>query len=272
MTNFLHGELTFYLRGAGFRLHNALRGGHEEKVYEDGLAWIFDREKITYWRQKQYVINYRGKQVGEYYPDFVFSNGKVVMDLKASPEINNLHKAQMISYLAVTGAELGFIMNFGTVSMQTERLPNFLNLRKPFAWKPTISTSNLFPEITNQVLHTLHIVHHELGPGFLHQVYRRASRAELSNQGVNFIYLKELPIRFENLNLGTIPTRLFWIENKILLATIAVIAISDQHCEKMRWAMKEMGVPLGLIANFYPSRLDYKFIRNGQTTESAEVR
>lgn len=200
----------------------------------------------------------------------MLANGKVALDLKAAPAIESLHKAQMISYLAVTGADLGIVMNFGAVSLQTERLPNFLNLRKPLQWTPSISEAHLLPELSNRVLFTLHIVHHELGPGFLHQIYRRATRIELSMQGINFIYLKELPLRFEGHNLGKVPTRLFWIEKELLLATIAVTEITDQHIEKMRWAMREIDVALGLIANFYPSRLVVKFIRRETAATNTE--
>ncbi|MEZ4712751.1 MAG: GxxExxY protein [Caldilineaceae bacterium] len=176
MNNFPHAELTYYLRGIGFRIHNALKGGHEEKVYEEALILVLDKEDIAYHGQPQFTICYKGKQIGEYYPDLTFENHLVLGELKAAPKIENQHKAQVLSYMAVTNAELGFIMNFGASSLQTERLPNFLRDRPSVQWQPKTPENILYPELTNRVLESCHIVHHELGPGFLSQIYRRAVR------------------------------------------------------------------------------------------------
>lgn len=262
MTDFSHGDLTYYLRGIGFRIHNALKTGHEEDVYEQAMVWALARDKVPFRQQVQYRIDYKGKQVGEYYPDLVLADGKVIVDFKATPEITSQHKAQVLSYLAVTHAELGLIMNFGGASLQTERLPNFLHKRKPLTWRAEAPVDNSYPHLTNQVLETLHIVHHELGPGFLSQIYRRATRIELALQRLNFIYLKELPLFFEGHHLTTVKTRLFLIENTMLLATFAALGITVQHTDRMHWAMQATKAKLGLIANFYPSRLEMRVLRS----------
>jgi hypothetical protein len=54
MNNFPHGELTYYLRGIGFRIHNALKGGHAEQIYEEAVVWILDKENIPDCRQPQF--------------------------------------------------------------------------------------------------------------------------------------------------------------------------------------------------------------------------
>jgi len=261
MNAFPHGGLTYYLRGIGFRIHNALKGGHEEKVYEEAVVWMLEKENFPYRRQPRFSVNYKDKQIGEYYPDLTFADDRVIVDLKAAPKIEALHKAQVLSYLAVTGAELGFVMNFGTARFQTERLPNFLKERKAVQWQQSFSANILYPELTNQVLASIYTVHHELGPGFLSQLYRRATRIELTNQLIKFDYIKELPLMFEAYHLSTLPTRLFLLEGRLLLATIAATAITQQQTEKLRWAMHATQTQLGMIANFYPSRPEIRFIR-----------
>ena len=170
----------------------------------------------------------------------------------------------MLSYLGVTGAELGFLMNFGASSLQTDRLPNFLHDRKPLPWQSTTPSDILFPELTNHILQCLHTVQFTLGPGFLHQLYRRATRLELTHQAVNFVYLKQLPLRFETLHMTSVPARLFLIEKKLLLATIAVQSITSRHTEKLRWAMQTTNTPLCLIANFYANPVEVRFLRGSQ--------
>jgi GxxExxY protein len=268
MTTFLHGEVTYYLRGIGFRVHNALKGGHKEAVYERAVLWVLDKDNVPYESQKKFIITYKGKPVGTYYPDLMLTDGKVLVDFKAAPAIMPLHKGQVISYLGVTGAELGFLMNFGANALQTERLPNFLSERRPLPWQPLTRTDILFPELTNQILASLHTVHHTLGIGFLHQIYRRATRIELAQQGITVLYLKTLPLRFETEALGAIDTRFFLIENKLLLSTIAVKTITTKQTELLRWAMQVTQAPLGLIANFHSPALETQFIRANVTTKA----
>ena len=87
MTNSFYRDLTYYLRGVGFRVHNALKGGHPEKVYENAVLWLLDKDKVAYQSQKEYIVTYKGKQVGKYFPDLMLANGKVAVDFKATPAI-----------------------------------------------------------------------------------------------------------------------------------------------------------------------------------------
>ncbi|MCB9150834.1 MAG: GxxExxY protein [Caldilineaceae bacterium] len=262
MTELLHRELVYYLQGVGFRIHNALKGGHNEVDYEESLAWVLQSDNIKFVRQPTYPIFYKEIQIGAFRPDLVVGDNEVLPELKVAPQIEPMHLAQTLSYLGVTGADLGLVMNFGASSMQYKRLPNFLPNRRA---KPAFSQSNasnlLFPELTRTILNALYEVHHLIGPGFLHQVYRRAVRVEIGLQGVNHKYVKELPLRFERIELGMKPVHMFWAESKILIAVWALQQIKPRQTEKLRWVMRQLGCPLGLIANFYPSKLDVRFIR-----------
>jgi GxxExxY protein len=257
----LHADLTYYLRGVAFRVHNALAGGHPEEAYEEAFCLALERDGVSYRRQPELAVFYKGKQVGEYRPDLMLADDKVLVDFKAAPAIQPLHKAQVLSYLAVTQAELGLILNFGASSMQIERLPNFVGNRKPFVWTSTISSGLLCAGVTDRVLAVLHEVHYTLGPGFLPQIYRRAVRIELSLHRLNFDYLRELPIRFETHSVGQTPTRLFLVERCLLVGVLATSNITAQHTERLRWAMRETTSQLGLIANYYPSKLHLTYLR-----------
>ena len=262
MTALLYADRTYYLRGVGYRIHKQLRGGHAELDYENALVTALEQDSVAFLRQPLYQVEYRNQQIGKYYPDLVLEDGMLQLDLKATPQIIPLHKAQMLSYLAVTQANLGLIMNFGSTEMQYERLPNFLHERVRQFEPPPASADLLFPALTGQVLDALFAVHWTLGPGFLHQIYRRAARIELAHRTINFIYLKELPLRYNGQVIAIKPTRLLNVDGKLLVATLALQQITPTHTEKLRWTMNETGCQLGIIANFYPSRLEIRFLRN----------
>jgi len=263
MTTLLYSKLTYYLCGLGYHIHNELGAGHAEADYETALVFSLDADGIAYQQQPIYRLDYRGCQIGEYRPDIILAEGKVLLELKATASIAPLHRAQTLSYLKVIGSELGLIMNFGASSMQYARLPNFTADRSGQSERPKTPADLLYPQESRTILDALQNVHATLGPGFLHQVYRRATRIELAERNLAATYLKELPLRFRNIEVGTKPVRLFCVEDKILLATVAVQQINSRHTEKMRWALGVTGCKLGLIANFYPSSLDFRFLRGG---------
>lgn len=263
MTKLLHPELTYYLRGLGFQIHNELGAGHAEADYETALAFSLDADSVAFRQQPIYRIDYCGRQIGEYRPDIVIDEGKILLELKVAPSIEPLHKAQTLSYLKLTGSELGLIMNFGASSMQYERLPNFMESRNAQVGGVAMRENLLYQQESRAILDALQNVHSALGPGFLHQVYRRAVRIELPAQGLAAAYLKELPLRFRDIDIGMKAVRLFLVERKVLLATIAVKQITAEHTEKMRWAMRVTECRLGLIANFHGSTLAFRFLRTG---------
>jgi len=229
MSELLHADLTYKLRGIGFKIYNALGNSHPEKIYEDALKWQLEADKVNFSPQPAYSVIYKGKKVGKYIPDMMLEDGKVAIELKAAPTIEAIHKAQSISYLAVTNAELCLIMNFGAPSMQFERLPNFLGHRKSPRSDWTRPSQNLYPAITELIVEGLSEVHQTLGPGFLHQVYRRASLHELPQRGLAIEYIDKLPIRYEGYLLDMSPTHLIRVENKILLATVALTQVNSRH-------------------------------------------
>lgn len=236
-------------------------GGHPEAPYETAVAAGLEADHVPYLRQHTYFIYYRNQQIGQYRPDFTLANGAVQLDLKATPQITSLHKAQLLSYLAVTNAELGFIMNFGARSMQYERLPNFLSSRQRSPIQRPLDPTLLYSELTKRVLDALYTVHFTLGTGFWHKVYRRATRIELAQVGVPSIFLRELPLTYAGQVIGMRPTRLMVVDQKVLLATVALDQITATHTEKLRWAQRETGCRLAILANFAPTQLDVRFLR-----------
>ncbi len=63
--------------------------------------------------QHQIKVNYKRKEVGEYFADIVVENC-VILELKASETIKSEHEAQLLNYLKATKYEVGLLLNFGT--------------------------------------------------------------------------------------------------------------------------------------------------------------
>jgi GxxExxY protein len=263
MTKLIHEELTYAIRGVFFSIHNELGPNLPEKFYQDAVVIGLKAKGVACQTEKECEVTYRGVQVGRYFVDVWVEQGKVLLELKVSPEIEPIHEAQAISYLKVTDADLAIVANFGQGSFVDRRLPNFLrNKIVSFDWKPQpIPSSMLFPELTNELLTVLHRIHFELGPGFLHQVYRRATMVELSEQGIGYEYIKEMPVYYRGHHLGNQETRLICVDGVLLLATVAVREVDDAMKAQLKAKLRHLELNLGILANFNREKLEVVMIR-----------
>lgn len=55
---------------------------------------------------------YRGRRITKFKPDIVVAQ-KLIVEVKATSEIEDFHRAQLIHYLKATDIEVGLIVNFG---------------------------------------------------------------------------------------------------------------------------------------------------------------
>ncbi|HFQ94056.1 MAG TPA: GxxExxY protein [Anaerolineae bacterium] len=260
---FLHKDLSYAVRGVLFDVYNCLGPNLPESFYREAAAVGLEAAHIKCQTEKQFSVHYHGVEVGRYFVDIWVEGGKIILELKVVPRLLPVHKAQALSYLKVTNADLAFLVNFGQESLVDERLPNFLRDKKAvFAWQPQEPDPQLlYPELVNELLAILHRVHFELGPGFFHYVYRRAAMVELQEQSIGYEYIKETPVYYKNTHLGTEPTRLIFAENKILVAAVAVQTLTDAMKAQLKAKMKHHNVSLGLLANFNKTQLEFMMIR-----------
>ena len=262
-TVFLHKKLSYAVRGVLFDVHNKLEPNLPEKFYNDAAIIGLEAANIRCQPEKQFSVQYRGVEVGRYFVDVWVEGGKMLLELKVASQLLPIHRAQAISYLKVSDADLALLVNFGQASLVDERLPNFVRDKEAtFTWKGQTADPNwLYPELVNELLSVLHRVHVEMGAGFFHHVYRRAVTAELREQRIEHEYIKETPIYYKGEHLGNQPTRLIYVEKKILIAAVAVAALDEIVKAELKARMKHLDVRLGILANFNSTQLEFVVVR-----------
>ena len=104
-----------------FEVHNTLGPGFTENIYEEALAKEFNRRRMNFKRQKTIVVYYKNEKVGEYKLDMVVEE-KIILELKAVSELNELFESQLISYLKASSMKLGIIINFGSKKVSYKRV------------------------------------------------------------------------------------------------------------------------------------------------------
>ncbi len=262
----IHEELTYPVRGVLFDVYNKLGPKLPEKLYQQAITHKLQTRGITCEPEKQFEVMYRNESAGTFYIDHWIENGKLLIELKVAPKILSIHQAQTISYLKLTNADLAIIANFGAKSLQDKRLPNFIrNKTATFQWHPpTRKGYILYPALTDSLMKALYQVHFTLGPGFIHRVYRQAMMIELRQQSIGYEYIHQIMFYCDNYPVGEQEAQVIKADNKVLLGIFAVGTIDETMEFVMKSWLKQLGLKVGLLANFYGEQLVVKrVLRSG---------
>ncbi len=114
-------ELTAKIIGCAMEVHRVLGNGFQEVIYQRALAIELTNNGIEFSREHEMEINYKGQFIGLRRVDF-FVEGRVMVELKAVIQLEDVHLAQAINYLEAYGLPIGLLINFGSTSLQFKRL------------------------------------------------------------------------------------------------------------------------------------------------------
>ena len=116
-------DITERIIGASFEVHKFLGNGFQEVIYQRALAWELTQAGLSFSREIEQEIFYKELQesIGTRRADFVVE-GKVLVELKAIKELEDLHLAQILNYLKAYKLEVGLLINFGSKSLTFKRL------------------------------------------------------------------------------------------------------------------------------------------------------
>jgi GxxExxY protein len=105
-------DLATELVDCGLQVHRALGPGLLESIYEECLFRELEYREIPCRRQVAIPITYRGARVeGAYRIDLIVADA-IIVELKAVEVLTQVHHAQLLTYLKLSGYEIGFLMNF----------------------------------------------------------------------------------------------------------------------------------------------------------------
>ncbi len=107
-------QLTHAIIGAAIEVHRVLGPGLLESAYEECLARELTLRNIKFERQKPLPVVYKEVKLDcGYRLDFLVE-GRVVLELKAVESLAPIHEAIMLTYLRLSGCQIGLLINFHT--------------------------------------------------------------------------------------------------------------------------------------------------------------
>ncbi len=114
-------DLCSEVREVSFALHNYLRNGHLEKVYENGMVNRLRKKGIKAEQQVPLkVYDEDGTLLGDYFADILVDD-RLILELKAVRTVHDEHVAQLLGYLRSSRIEHGMLINFGASRLHVKK-------------------------------------------------------------------------------------------------------------------------------------------------------
>jgi len=112
--NIFFKEESFLINSCIYEVNRKLGTGFLEAVYQEALEIELKHKNIPFERQKGLKIFYDETPLSCKYIADIICYEKIIIEIKAVSNINNQHKAQLLNYLAITGLNLGLLVNFNS--------------------------------------------------------------------------------------------------------------------------------------------------------------
>ena len=111
-------ELTSKILACAYTVHSALGPGLLESAYEECLYYELQQAGLKVERQKVLPLVYKEVKLDAGYRIDLFVENRVVIELKSVEAINDVHIAQVLTYLKLSECKIGLLINFNVKSLK----------------------------------------------------------------------------------------------------------------------------------------------------------
>ena len=108
----LHVEVTAGILAVFREVHDELRHGHPEVIYQRAMVIALADAGFSVAREVAVAVNFRGRVIGRGRLDLVV-NDLVVLECKVARVVASEHVGQLLGYLKATKYEVGLVLTFG---------------------------------------------------------------------------------------------------------------------------------------------------------------
>ena len=106
-------EISGAIVDAAYHLHARLGPGLLESVYEELLAYELTKRGLKFERQKPVPVRYDDRIIEVGFRADLIVEDAVIVELKSVETLAPVHKKQLLTYLKISGKQLGLLINFG---------------------------------------------------------------------------------------------------------------------------------------------------------------
>jgi len=111
-------DLTYQIIGAAYKVHSALGPGLLENAYKECLYYVLGKEGLFVEKEKPMPLVFEEVKLESGYRIDLLVNNKVVIEIKAVEAFTDVHIAQVLTYLKLSGCTIGILLNFNVADMK----------------------------------------------------------------------------------------------------------------------------------------------------------
>jgi GxxExxY protein len=111
-------EITYKIIGAVYRVHSELGPGLLENSYKECLCHVLKTEGLIVEKEKALPLVFETVKLDAGYRLDLFVEKKVIVEIKAVEAFTDVHTAQVLTYLKLSGCKVGLLLNFNVADMK----------------------------------------------------------------------------------------------------------------------------------------------------------
>jgi len=265
----LGSSLSGGLIAAAIAVHREFGPGLNEDDYERALSVELCAWDIEHECQIPVPLIYKGTHLDcGYRMDLVIAK-QLLVELKAVGKLHPVDEAPLITYLRLSGLELGLLVNFAEMMLRDgimHRANSGVAIRNQRRDRP--SDTSLDP-LSFEVIDAAIEAQHVLGSGLLRSAYEAALEHELKLRGIkverrlpaNLIYREQLIASTKEIPIS--------VDGRLMVSCVCVKAVEPIILARQRSLLKAAPVDTGLCLNFHAESMATEIKRISLSHKSA---
>lgn len=111
-------DLSSLIINRALKVHTALGPGLLESSYQECLFYELGEAGLFVEKEKSLPLVYESVKLECGYRLDIFVERKVILEIKSVEATNDVHLAQVLTYLKLSGCKLGLLLNFNVARMK----------------------------------------------------------------------------------------------------------------------------------------------------------
>jgi len=111
-------EITRKILAAAFKVHTELGPGLLESSYKSCLYYVMSKSQLLVEKEKPLPLVYEEVRLDIGYRIDLFVENKIVVETKSVECLSDVHTAQVLTYLKLSGCKIGLLINFNVADLK----------------------------------------------------------------------------------------------------------------------------------------------------------
>ena len=118
MAHLIEREKTYRILSCAYEVHSELGPGLLESAYRHCLMHQLKSAQMTPRSEVPIPLHFRGVEIDCGYRADIIVDDQVLLELKTVESLLPIHKAQIMTYLKLTGLRVGLLLNFNSIHLR----------------------------------------------------------------------------------------------------------------------------------------------------------